>query len=36
LNVLILLLSVYFSASSMKVVFENVDAQSIVDFIKDA
>jgi len=39
LNVLILLLSdfrsSYFSASSMKDVFENVNAQSVIDFIKE-
>ena len=39
LNVLILLLSVagipYFSASSMKDVFKNVNAQSVIEFIKE-
>jgi len=37
LNVLILLLSVagILDASSMKDVFENVNAQSVIDFIKE-
>ena len=35
LNVLILLLSVYFSASSMKDVFESINAQNVIDFIKE-
>ena len=35
LNVLILLLRIADSASSMKDVFKNVNAQSIIDFIKE-
>jgi len=34
-NLIVVFCSRYFSASSMKDVFENVNAQSVIDFIKE-